>query len=134
MQHARGQLRLYLWGNVGLLCIQVPAVVWAVGQSGAMGAGVVWVVLSGLHLVVWGAVVHRRLTPGLHMRWLLRDVLSVNWPVLLGVLLVWLLGFQPESRREAFAYVVLVGGFLMLSNLAWLAWSERQLLRHWRGA
>ena len=134
LQHARGQLRLYLWGNAGLLCIQVPAVVWAVGQSGAMGAGVVWVVLSGLHLVVWGAVVHRRLSPGLHMRWLLRDVLSVNWPVLLGVLLVWLLGFQPESRREAFAYVVLVGGFLMLSNLAWLAWSERQLLRQWRGA
>jgi hypothetical protein len=40
-----------------------------------------------------------------------------------------MLGFQPESRREAFAYVVLVGGFLMLSNLAWLAWSERKLLQ-----
>lgn len=132
LQYARGQLRLYLWGNVGLLCIQVPAVVLAVGHSGAVGAGVAWLVLSGLYLLVWGAVVHRRLSPGLHMRWLLRDVLGMNWPVLLGMLVILTLDWSPQSRRETFAYVVLVGGFLMLSNLSWLAWSERKLLQQWR--
>jgi O-antigen/teichoic acid export membrane protein len=132
LQYARGQLRWYLWGNLGLLCIQVPAVVWAAGHSGAVGAGMAWLVLSGLYLVVWGAVVHRRLSPGLHMPWLFRDVLAMNWPVLLGMLLVGLLDLSPQSRRETFAYVVLVGGFLMLSNLAWLAWSERKLWQQWR--
>lgn len=132
LQYARGQLRLYFWGNLGLLCIQVPVVVWAVGQAGPVGAGVVWLALSGLYLVVWGAVVHGRLSPGLHMRWLLVDVLSVNWPVLLGMAMIWMFDWTPQSRRETFAYVVLVGGFLMLSNLAWLAWSERKLLQKWR--
>jgi hypothetical protein len=115
-----------------MLCIHVPAVVWATGHGGAVGAGSVWLVLSALYLVVWGAVVHRRLIPHLHMPWLLRDVLGMNWPVLLGMFLVWLLDWDPQSRRETFAYVVLVGGFLMLSNVAWLAWSERKLLMQWR--
>jgi O-antigen/teichoic acid export membrane protein len=132
LQYARGQLQWYLWGNLMLLCIQVPAVVWAAGQSGAVGAGVVWLVVSGFYLVFWGAVVHRRLSPGLHLPWLFRDVLAINWPVLLGMLVIWMLDWSPLSRRETFAYVVLVGGFLMLSNLSWLAWSERQLLQQWR--
>jgi len=88
--------------------------------------------LSGFYLVVWGAVVHRRLSPGLHLPWLFRDVLGMNWPVLLGTCVIWMLNWSPQSRRETFAYVVLVGGFLMLSNLSWLAWSERKLLQQWR--
>lgn len=132
LQYARGQLRWYLWGNLGLLCLQVPAVVWAAGQAGAVGAGVAWLVLSGFYLVVWGAVVHRRLSPGLHLPWLFRDVLGMNWPVLLGICVIWMLDWSPQSRRETFAYVVLVGGFLMLSNLSWLAWTERKLLQQWR--
>lgn len=132
LQYARGQLRWYLWGNLGLLCLQVPAVVWAAGHSGAVGAGMAWLVLSGLYLVVWCAVVHRRLSPGLHLPWLFRDVLGMNWPALLGMALVWNLNLHPESRRENLAYVALVGSFLMLSNLAWLAWSERKLLQQWR--
>lgn len=98
-----------------------------------MGAGLAWLALAAFYLLVWGGLVHHRLQQGLHWRWLLRDVLVTNWPVLLGMGLVSLLSLEVQSRRETFAYVVLVGGALMSANLGWLAWSQRSLIRQWRG-
>ncbi len=134
LQNARGRLRLYVWGNVLMLAVQVPAVVWATRYAGAVGAGVAWLILAVFSLLVWAAVVHRQLQPGLHWRWLCNDVLIPNWPALAVMAFFHVLPWMPQSRRETFVYVVLVGGLLMTANLVWLAWSQRGLLRQWRGA
>lgn len=131
LQYARGQMRWYLLGNLMFLLIQVPAIIYAVPQWGAVSAGWVWLILTALYLVLWGGVVHHRLSTLSHTVWLFRDVFSVNWPVLVGMMFVGLLDLHPQSRYETMAYVVLVGGGLMTANVAWLAWLERETWRTW---
>lgn len=133
LQYAHGQLNWYLYGNVLLILIQVPMVMFGVSHAGAIGAAVAWLFLAMFYLFALGAVVHKRLYPGLHLKWMTHDIAFMNWPVLLGIFLVWCLRLNPQSRQESFVYVVFVSGFLLFCNLAWLAWSLRKSLPQWRG-
>lgn len=131
LQYARGQMRWHLIGNVLFFILQVPSVIFAVNYFGVVGAGFVWLTFSGLYLIVWGSVVHRFLSSMSHAKWLFNDVLRMNWPVIFGMCFVSLINIQIETRRESFSYVAVVGGFLMLLNIAWLVWNERKIWKNW---
>lgn len=133
LEAACGTQTWYMWGCLILLVLQIPAVLWAAKNHGAQGVGWVWLGLAAFYLMVWAGVVHRRLSPGQHLRWLVTDILSMNWPAVAGMLVLALLSFSPEGRMQAGAYAVVVGGSLLLANLGWLAWSERAVWRHARG-
>ncbi len=128
LQYAHGELKWHAWGNAITLVVWSLMVWWLSEWGGVLAVGMGWAVLTGAYLLLWAWVVHARYMPRVHWAWLWRDVLAMNWPVLLGMLLFSLLGWEPQSRRETFAYVWLVGGVLMALNMAWWAWTER---RHW---
>jgi O-antigen/teichoic acid export membrane protein len=77
LQYARGDLRLHVIGSALLIATLVPAIAFAASRYGAVGAGYAWLCLHGLYFLVWVPIVHRRLSPGLHLRWLLRDILPI---------------------------------------------------------
>lgn len=77
LQFARGDMRIHIMDSVAFVVLLVPAIVWAASRYGALGAGYVWVALNVSNFMVYVALVHRRLTPGLHVRWLLRDVTPI---------------------------------------------------------
>lgn len=128
LQYARGQLHWQAWCNVAVLCVWSAIVWWAGKKAGAVGVAQGWVILNVGYMLLWTWVVHARYLPGLHGAWLVRDVLSMNWPVLLGMVMVKAIDWEPHSRGEMLVYVVLVGGGLMALNMTWWAWIER---RHW---
>lgn len=130
LQYARGQLHWHAWGCVIIFLIWSVTVWVAASVGGVVAVAAGWLAVSGAYLLFWTWVIHAKFLPGLHGAWILRDVLSMNWPIFLGVLLVSAFGWNPNSRQEAFIYVVLVGGFLMAMNMAWWAWVERE---HWVG-
>lgn len=133
LEAASGKLVMYFWGCLVLTCIQLPAVVVAARLAGGLGAGLVWLGLASFYLLAWGGVVHHRLIPGQHLRWLAKDVALMNWPVLLGLCLFMWFAFEPGSRLQAAAYCAGGGGGLLLLNGAWLAWTERASWRHKSG-
>jgi O-antigen/teichoic acid export membrane protein len=128
LQYARGELHWHAWGNALALLVWGLTVLFACQAGGVLAVAVGWTVLSGAYLLGWAGLVHRRYLPGFHWRWLGRDVFAMNWPMVLGILLFSLLGWEPQSRRESFAYLALVGGVLMAMNMSWWAWTERT---HW---
>ncbi len=74
LQYAKGDLTLHLRGNVLFLILLIPSLVWATLHFGAIGAGWAWLVSILVYFIGWTPLVHRRFEPGLHWRWLLRDV------------------------------------------------------------
>lgn len=75
LQYAKGNLRLHLVGSGLFLVVLIPALVWATMNYGGVGAGWAWLIANLLYFLVWVAVVHCRLEPGLNAAWLLYDVL-----------------------------------------------------------
>lgn len=117
IQYAKGNVRLHLAGSFILATIYLPAVIWAAKENGANGAAVMWLVMNVLYLLLWVPLVHRRLLPGLHLRWILKRVL----PVVLGsaiptVVVSFIPSVLPENvSRFAGALIILL--FLTLSIL-----------------
>lgn len=74
LQYAKGDLKLHLLGSLLFVMVLIPLLVWLTSQSGMQGAGAAWLTANAIYFFCWIPFVHQRLEPGLHGRWLLRDL------------------------------------------------------------
>lgn len=81
LQYAKGNLKYHLIGNIILMIVLVPSIVFFARSFGAIGAGYVWLITNALYLMVWVSFVHVKLVPGLHRKWLIHDVLTIMGPI-----------------------------------------------------
>lgn len=111
MQKAIGKLKWHVIGSTLMASLQVPIIYWAATTYGAVGAGKAWLIFLGVWFILWTPFLHRQLIPGLHLTWLLRDILPVLATVL-GV--VWLQSILFEisydlSRQSILFKIVTIG-------------------------
>lgn len=81
LQYALGNLKYHLAGNLMIAIALIPTIVWAADTYGAVGAGWAWLGINFLYLITWVGFIHKRLFPGLHLSWLLRDGMQIYIPV-----------------------------------------------------
>ena len=119
LQYAKGNLRYHLIGNIGLVIVLIPSVIFAALYFGGVGAGYVWLTMNGLFLFFWVAYVHHKLEPGLHLKWLLNDAVNIVVPS--GLLAMFLYINAPQlnlvGRLENIMYVVANGLLILISSL-----------------
>lgn len=128
LQLASGRLRLHLLGTGLMVMLLVPGVVFAAGRWGATGAGGVWLAVNTLYLLAWTPVAHARFAPGLHLRWLLRDVLPVALAAAAAALATRLLPW-PTDRVGAGLQLVAVAAAILLASAAGSSRARQWLLR-----
>lgn len=69
LQYAKGNLRFHLIGNIILLLVLVPTIIFAAKTYGAVGAGWVWFLTHSIYLVCWVSYVHSQISPGINKEW-----------------------------------------------------------------
>lgn len=114
LQYALGDLRYHLIGSTIIFATLIPSVIWAAMHFGGIGAGYAWFSMNSIYFVFWVAYVHRKLKPGLHLKWLLKDCLIIYLPVVLFFLIFrqWL----PEGENRGLILFYLAGmGFIAFS-------------------
>ena len=109
LQYARGNLRYHLMGNIGLIVLLIPSIVFAALRAGGVGVGWVWVGMNVLTLFGWVAFVHGRVEPGLHTEWIRRNVLTIMVPTaLVGVAIAVVHHAELVNRWAAMIDVILI--------------------------
>ena len=109
IQYARGNLRYHLIGNIGLIVLLIPSIVFAALHFGGVGVGWVWVGMNVIYLFGWVAFVHGRLEPGLHAKWIKHNVLMIMVPTaLVGVAVAILHREEFTNRWTAIVDVALI--------------------------
>lgn len=108
LQYSKGNLTLHVIGNLLFLLFEIPAVLVFTQRYGMIGAGVVWFAANSLYFLLWIPVVHRRFLPGLHLRWVGHDILSIVLPVAAFALLVRQFAPWPQGRLATAALLALV--------------------------
>lgn len=88
LQYARGNMKYHLIGNVAMLCVLIPAIIFAATAYGGVGAGFSWLGINAFFLFLWVPYVHQKLAPGLGIRWILNDILKVIVPAALCSIIV----------------------------------------------
>lgn len=114
LQYAIGNLKLHFIGNLLLFLTLIPSIVWAASNHGAFGAGCAWLLVNVLYFFFWVSVVHYKLAPGLHLKWLSRDIAIIIVPIFMVGLLMMLFDVAVSSRFGGLLLVVL----LAVSNLS----------------
>lgn len=118
LQYALGNLRLHVLGNLLLGVVMMPLLLYAVARQGPVGAGWLWAGANAAFFLCWTPLVHRNFAPGLHARWLLRDVALVAVPPCGVAALVAVTGVAASgSRPEAFVRAGAVFAVLLLASL-----------------
>ena len=131
LQFAKGDMRLHLYGNVVLLILLVPSIVYAAAHYGMNGAGWAWLVVVLSYLLLWVPLVHRRFAPGIHVAWLLRDIglpLAVSS---IGSAVAWAL-LPEDNDRLTQAVLLMLTGILVLFFTAVSVPDSRSLI--WSGS
>jgi O-antigen/teichoic acid export membrane protein len=74
LQYAKGNLRLHLIGNALFVVFLIPGLIFATLKFGVVGAGCAWFGANLSYFLLWVPLVHRKLQPGLHFKWITSDI------------------------------------------------------------
>ncbi|EGT5654423.1 MULTISPECIES: oligosaccharide flippase family protein [Citrobacter] len=74
LQYALGSLKLHFLGNCLMLILLIPSVAYLSIKFGGIGAGIAWVLSNAFYLLIWCGYSHKKLLPGMHWHWLLKDI------------------------------------------------------------
>lgn len=125
LQYAYGNLRFHLMGSALFVLVLLPALTIGVWRFGALGAGWAWLGTNVLYLIFWVPVVHRKLVPGTHLRWISCDVLVATSIAAGGTALIKLLSNLPQLNRvEAGLFPLCAGLAILLVTALPLLWGE----------
>ena len=110
LQYAHGDLKLHVRGNAVFAAVLVPVITVAAYTHGAIGTGMVWFGANLFYVLAWTWIVHSRFAPGLHWRWLGRDILVVAAPAAVILVAARLMPWPwPQSRLQALAWLAALG-------------------------
>ncbi|WP_231702186.1 MATE family efflux transporter [Halopseudomonas litoralis] len=116
LQYAKGDVRYNLIGNIFLLLVLTPSVIYIAPVYGGVGTGWLWLITSASYLFVWLAYVHHRLEPGLHMKWIVKDILVIVMPASLIGSMTLLFEFEYDNRYQSLGYVIIMGVMLLVCS------------------
>jgi O-antigen/teichoic acid export membrane protein len=131
LQFAKGDLKLHLAGNVLLVLLLIPALIWGTGKYGAVGAGYAWLAVNILYFVLWVPRIHRKFEKGLHMKWLLNDVGIIAIVLIFCAILIDRLVIWPQSRVYVGLYIVIFSLILLMIASAASEWVRKTFWKRW---
>jgi O-antigen/teichoic acid export membrane protein len=113
LQYAKGNLRYHLYGNVLMVFILLPSIVFFSIYYGALGAAYVWCLVNIALFFLWVAFVHSKIEPGIHVKWLFNDIIIVISPgALLGAIFFYF-DFSLSSRIDSFLIAMTFGTIVL---------------------
>lgn len=130
LQFAKGKLRLHLLGTALFICGLVPCMIFSATRFGALGAGWTWLLVNIIYFVVWTPVVHSRYAPGLHTKWLLRDIAPIV-TIAFGTALFSLWLYWPSERLLAGIQLLLLSIFVVTASGVGSTWFRAELRSIW---
>ena len=114
LQFAKGDIKLQLIGNVLLVILLIPSLIWATRQYGVVGAGWAWMIANVLYFLIWVPKIHGRFEKGLHNKWLLHDVGIIALVLVICATLMDRLVIWPQGRVYVGMFIVIFGLILLV--------------------
>lgn len=122
LQFAKGDLKLHLAGSAIFVLVLIPSLVWATWYHGVLGAGYAWLGANAAYFFCWTPLVHRRFSPGLHVKWLSQDTGVIVLLAVAAMALAYRLVEWPHGRMAALALLALVSVAVLLAAAGGSGW------------
>jgi len=118
LQYAYGNLKYQIKFNTFFPLLALPFIFFGVIEYGAYGASIAWFTIQLIGFLFWSPFIHSRFAPGMHMKWLLKDILPAILVTIIYVVILKQanLDFEMFSRIQIFSILIIFGGFLLVLN------------------
>ena len=127
LQYAHGKVGLHVINSTISAVVQIPILAYAAYQYGALGVAYAWFAIRLVGFLIFPAIVHHKLAPGLHKLWLLRDVLTPALTACVLMAVVWrVLNIDGDWSRSA--TLVAIAGAAALTSIVSVAILSRLVL------
>ena len=119
MQFAFGELKYHVKGNLYFGFIQIICMAYAAYNFGAIGAGKTWFFLQIFFFSFWPGFIHSKFAPGLHLKWISKDVFLPFLSTLFSIVLIDLFDFKVNTynRIELLFFFILTWIFILIVNI-----------------
>lgn len=115
LQVAFGDLKLHVLGSTISAVIQLPLIYYVAKNYGAYGAGLAWFLFRTIWFFTWIPIVHRRLAPGFHLKWLITQILPIAITVILASYLITTFFPLDLNQNRFILFIEMIGlGILLL--------------------
>jgi O-antigen/teichoic acid export membrane protein len=116
LQYAKGKLKLHIVGSILFVVILLPVLFWATREYGMIGAGYAWLFVNLLYFLIWTFVIHYVYARGIHLQWLLYDVVVL---IVLPAITAYALSsvIQDGTRLMMLGKILGAGGIVVLCAL-----------------
>lgn len=106
LQYAYGELKLHVIMNTLTSLFAIPLIYFSAYHYGATGTGITRFFIAALGFFVLSPIIHRKYARGMHLGWLLRDILPILLIVvaLLPLLKIISIDFEFMTRNESFLF------------------------------
>lgn len=129
LQYAKGKLKYHLIGNVLMIIILLPCMIWAAKNYGAIGAGWAWLITQALYLTIWTTYVHIKIEPNVNARWF-KSFLPSFFAVYIFTLLAINFFSDNDSRSAIIVKIVLLSiASVIISSLVSLRSSDITVIK-----
>lgn len=133
LQFSYGNLRLHVINSTINIFLQVPLMAYAAYYHGALAVSIAWTIFRLTIFVVYPAIVHYKLVPGLHSEWMAKDIGLPLCGVTIGAAAASLLTSpllhltQIESKLHI-TLIIIISGLVMISFGALASPSTRKII------
>lgn len=129
LQYAKGNLRLHLIGNVLLVLLLIPSLIWASSKYGVNGAGWAWLISNAVYFFLWIPYVHQKFIPGVHKKWLVIDILCPITPVILISVVILEFMSWSVNRITMTLELIAIGFLFFIAAYIFVFW-KRSKIKH----
>lgn len=120
LQFVHGKLSLHVVFSTINALVQVPILVFVAFKYGAIGVALAFFMIRLITFFIWPAVVHNKLAPGLHYKWLFHDVAISLLPFIILLLTARNVGtfLYYTNRIQTISILIATGLTILALNLA----------------
>jgi len=113
LQFAYGDLKLHVIFNTIFMIVAIPLILFSAYYYGARGTAITWFLMQSVSFFIWPPIIHRKYAPGIHFKWLFKDILPTLIVVVAMLICIGILpiDFGLMNRYESFT---ILGGFTMV--------------------
>lgn len=116
LQYAKGDLKLHLIGNVLFVLFLIPSIIWSTTKYGMEGAGWTWLLANTIYFLLWTPLVHHRFAPGIHKKWITKDIAYPTLLALIGSIIISNAIKWSNNRIELTIEITLAASALLAST------------------
>ncbi len=132
IQFAKGDLKLHLIGSIINILFIVPTLILATLKYGVLGAAYTWIGTNIIFFLLWVPIIHKRLVKGLHINWLLNDIIPIAMLSLTACWVVDRLINWSENRFQLVMEITVVSVIILLISACGSSFLRNTAQIKWR--